>query len=203
VSCQLSTTQPPASNTASSTPSSPAEVPTPSQQVGQSVQEDGSSICRLPSELDARSLELNQHLNPTMLKPGKTWTLKAGAPLVRGGSQPKSTSSTLIQADKQRVERDKAFDLLDALTKSGSLPLSHTSLHVIVCSTIKFDESIMDTVIQRNINPIEKTECASLVLAGVVHGLPRNDCSALLKTEHIKRISASSPLLFSDLPQIE
>jgi len=151
-------------------------------------------------------LELNQHLNPTILKPGKTWTLKAGAPLVRGGgggSQPKSISTTLIQPDKQRVERDKAFDLLDALTKSGSLPLSHTSLHVIVCATIKFDESIMDTVIQRNINPIEKTECASLVLAGVVHGLPRNDCSAMLKTEHIKRISALSPLLFSELPQIE
>ena len=42
---------------------------------------------------------------------------------------------------KKNEEKDAAFDLLDMITKSGAIPLSHATLHVILCATHCFDPS--------------------------------------------------------------
>ena len=62
--------------------------------------------------------------------------------------------------------------MLDALSRSGSLALAFTELHVVVCLTHAFDKDVMSTVVCDNVNPIEKLEHSTLLLASTVHGLP-------------------------------
>ena len=78
--------------------------------------------------------------------------------------------SRLSTSDRQ-LEKNKAFDLLDAVSRSGSLPLIAAELHVIMGVTHSFEESVMETVIQKNKNPIEKMERSALILAATVHNL--------------------------------
>lgn len=58
--------------------------------------------------------------------------------------------------DDQKTERNSAFDLLDALSRSGSLEIDYASLHVVVASTHCFGETLMNTIVKDNMNPIEK-----------------------------------------------
>ena len=59
-----------------------------------------------------------------------------------------------LTEDDRRVEKNKAFDLLDAVSRSGSLPLLAAELHVIMGVTHSFEDSVMETVIQKNMNPM-------------------------------------------------
>lgn len=69
-------------------------------------------------------------------------------------------------ADALTNERNRAFDLLDALTvrrrrrdesidvlaqRSGALPLAYCTLHVMMASTQVFEKSLMQTVFHDNI----------------------------------------------------
>merc|ERR1712038_1011420 len=69
-----------------------------------------------------------------------------------------------------KSEKNKAFDLLDALSRSGSLPIGYSDLHVVLCVTHRFEKDMMDTIIQDNINPIERLELSTLLLGSTVHG---------------------------------
>eukprot|EP00977_Amphora_coffeiformis_P024576 scaffold16330_cov172-Amphora_coffeaeformis.AAC.10 len=53
------------------------------------------------------------------------------------------------------LEKKKAFDLLDAISRSGSLPIDSAELHGIVCLSHWFEKELMGTAIQGNINTIE------------------------------------------------
>ena len=53
-----------------------------------------------------------------------------------------------MNTQEQEKERNQAFDLLDALTRSGALSVDEASLHVVIATTHCFDNSIMDTIIQ-------------------------------------------------------
>merc|ERR1711879_304835 len=108
-------------------------------------------------------------LRPTIITPGATWTKKEQKALL---AQPLEKR---LSTSEQKQEKDAAFDLLDALTKSGALPIKHASLHVIVAATHCFDKTIMETVVQDNVNPIEKVERSSLVMASTVHQVAVGD----------------------------
>ncbi len=58
-------------------------------------------------------------------------------------------------------ERQKCFDLLDALTKSGALPIDYASLHIVIAATHCFDKSVMNTLIQ-GAYPIQKNNHLNL-----------------------------------------
>jgi len=84
------------------------------------------------------------------------------------------------------TEKNKAFDLLDALTKSGGLSIEYASLHVIVAATHCFDKSVMNTLIKDNINPAESLERTSLIMAGTIRG---ENVDKLIRDEQVKQIS--------------
>ena len=56
-----------------------------------------------------------------------------------------------MDSDKQVEERQQAFELLDALTKSGSIRIDDCSLHVVMASTHCFDQSLLDTVMSSSV----------------------------------------------------
>ncbi len=141
---------------------------------------------RLPAELDRRfeSLDTDGALRATILNPGEPWTRTAQPGLL---SAP--TTATLSAADRER-ERHRAFDLLDALTRSGSLAIDDASLHVILAATHCFDRTLVDTVIQDNVNPIEKVERSLMIVGATIHGRPVDE---LVAPEHHARFFATSP----------
>jgi hypothetical protein len=104
-------------------------------------------------------------------------------------------SSTLSPPDIE-MEKKKAFDLLDAISRSGTLPIACAELHVVVAVSHCFDNDLMGTIIQDNINPIEKLERSSLMIASTIYGEP---AQKLLEDEHdLERLTGSFPLLFAD-----
>merc|ERR1719242_1796771 len=98
-----------------------------------------------------------------------------------------------MSSDEQRVERNKAFDLLDALSRSGDVPMSHSELHIMIASTHCFDKSVVNTVVQDNVNPIEKIERSNLLVASQIHGV---DVQTLLSSaDDYGRITGFCPML--------
>eukprot|EP01063_Lacrimia_lanifica_P013502 TRINITY_DN20147_c0_g1_i1.p1 TRINITY_DN20147_c0_g1~~TRINITY_DN20147_c0_g1_i1.p1 ORF type:complete len:891 (+),score=297.58 TRINITY_DN20147_c0_g1_i1:57-2675(+) len=146
------------------------------------------SLSSLPAVLEERyrRLDTDGCLRPTTIETGTTWTKKFRRTLVT------NHESITLQATRQQVVRDEAFDLLDALTRSGLLPLSGVDLHVVVTATHCFDKTLVDTVIQNNVNPVEKVERSVLVVASAVHGVPVAD---LVTPGHAERLSELCPQL--------
>src|SRR5205814_1151230 len=71
-------------------------------------------------------LDVDGALRPTIINPGLSWSKSSKKSLL---AEP--TTATLGTAE-QGKERSRAFDLLDALTKSGELTLEHAALHVVI-----------------------------------------------------------------------
>mmetsp|Transcript_36045 Transcript_36045/g.85910 ORF Transcript_36045/g.85910 Transcript_36045/m.85910 type:complete len:950 (+) Transcript_36045:88-2937(+) len=138
---------------------------------GQSDQNDSTSkgvdFTLIPKQLD-QSVERKgdaASLRSTTIKTSSNWTRNRQANLL---SKPERHG---LDTDGIRREKSKAFDLLDALSRSGSLAIAHSELHVVVAMTHCFEKDLMGTVIRDNVNPIEKIECSTLLLASAVHGL--------------------------------
>jgi hypothetical protein len=145
---------------------------------------------RYPNKLEEMCAKYDPDscLRPTIINPGSSWTKNAQAGLLG-----KPTSSTLL-SEEQNKEKEAAFDLLDALTRSGALPIEHASLYVVIAATHCFDQSVMDTLVQGNVNPIERVERSMLVMASALSDVP---ALALVQEGQVERVSALSPLLLS------
>lgn len=76
----------------------------------------------LESALDR--LDSAAAVRPTLLHPATTWGRRRQTDLL---SQPRAED---LNSDALGKERQRAWDLLDALTKSGLLPLEEATLHV-------------------------------------------------------------------------
>merc|ERR1740121_807945 len=135
----------------------------PEQQPEQQAQQQGPAQARgrdytaVPKYMDERFERLGAggFVRPTIISPGEEWQKEE-----QEGLLARPTTRTL-DSEEQSQEKTAAFDLLDALTKSGSLAV-HGSLHVVVAATHCFDKSVMETVVQDNRNPIDKVELTTL-----------------------------------------
>ena len=144
---------------------------------------------QIPKELNRQydALDEDASLRPTVIKTGERWTKRSQASLLS------KLSASTVDEEQQKTERNRAFDLLDALSRSGTLPIACAELHVVVAATHCFDKSLMETVIEDNINPIEKFERSELIVASTIHGVP---ATVLLKgEEQSASVAAHSPQL--------
>eukprot|EP00981_Chlorochromonas_danica_P014069 scaffold7266_cov187-Ochromonas_danica.AAC.1 len=128
-------------------------------------------VTKLPSLLEEQfsSLDSYNALRPTIINLGPSWSRKRQAALLAKPSANAIPSS--VEKVEQESAKQAAFDLLDALTRSGGLELEAVDLHIIVAATHGFDESLMETVIEKNINPIEQVERSALLMASTLHGV--------------------------------
>jgi hypothetical protein len=146
---------------------------------------------RIPTLLDRRFEEIDEDaaLRPTIINPGEVWKKTSQKGLL---SEP--ITSTLM-AKEQETEKNKAFDLLDALSRSGTLPIHQASLHVVIAATHCFDRTLMDTVIQGNVNPIEKVERSLMIVATTLHDRP---AAELIAPDQHERFFTASPRLLKE-----
>jgi len=82
----------------------------------------------------------------------------------------KSEAYAWLNSDDLKSETNRALDLLDALSRSGTLPIEASELHVVVAASHRFQNDVMGTVIEDNVNPIEKLEKSALTFISAVHG---------------------------------
>ncbi len=185
-------------------PAAPAPAPSPAPEVSapepsapeeqikgnvESTDNGVQDYTKLPGLLDSKFAKLDEDaaLRATTIDVGKEWNKKFQKALLA-----KAESETLSK-EAHRKEKNKAFDLLDALTKSGCLDIEQASLHVVLASTHCFDETLMNTVIQKNVNPIEKVERSSLIVATTIHNRSARE---LVQEDQVERVSTYSPMLF-------
>jgi len=143
---------------------------------------------KIPTELEAKfdELDVDGALRPTIINIGDTWTKRFLKGLL---AEP---TEDVLTTDQQVRERNRAFDLLDALTKSGALVLEEAQLHVFIAATHCFDKTLINTLVQDNVNPIEKVERSSLIVATTIHALGAAD---LVVPEQLERVATYSPML--------
>jgi len=144
----------------------------------------------IPGTLDARflALDVDSSVRATIIKPDTTWRKKFRKNILT------EVEEASLEAKDLKKEKNKAFDLIDALSRSGALIFDDASFHVIIAQTHCFDKSIVNTIVQDNINPIEKVERSMLIVGTTLH---QKSSEQLLKSEQSQRVKEFSPGVFS------
>lgn len=154
------------------------------------LKSDAVVFAAMPKVLD-RAIELhdkNAAIRSTTIK-----TANSGWTRIRQKNLLSKTHQGSLDKSQIAFEKSRAFDLLDALSRSGSLEIPFSELHVLICATHRFEKNAMETVIQDNINPIEKLEMSTLLMASTILGVPT---SGLFRSkDDRKRLQISFPLL--------
>uniref|UniRef100_A0A0G4FDD4 Uncharacterized protein n=1 Tax=Chromera velia CCMP2878 TaxID=1169474 RepID=A0A0G4FDD4_9ALVE len=161
-----------------------AEIPVESMGGGPRVED----YTQLPVKMDKsfERLDSDAALRPTPIAVGPQWSRTRKAGLL---DKPKKTT---LGTDEQKTEKNRAFDLIDALTVSGALPLEDCALHVVVAATHCFDCTLMDAVVKKNANPIESVERSTLIVSSCIYKLP---VPSLLPPSQWNRVKTHSPML--------
>eukprot|EP01038_Epipyxis_sp_PR26KG_P006301 gene6301-8678_t len=146
-----------------------------------------------PKLLESRfeALDSEAVVRPTIINPGSVWSKSYQESLLS------SIKTKSLKESDQTEMKDAAFDLLDALTRSGALTVDDASLHVIIASTHCFDQSIMDSIVKNNINPIERVERSLLITSSAITG---ESIENLVNVSQLQRITANSPQLLTNQP---
>jgi len=145
---------------------------------------------KLPKQIDGKFEVFDEDncLRPTIINPDIVFEKKAHKGLI---SEP--TMETL-DADLQQKEKNKAFDLIDGLSRSGSLSFDHANLHILIAATHCFDQTLMDTIVKSNVNPIEKIERSSLIISSCIQ---KQEFQNLVADDQLVRVKTFSSILFT------
>eukprot|EP00945_MAST-04E_sp_MAST-4E-sp1_P004776 g4776.t1 len=147
-------------------------------------------MTKIPKVLDStyEKLDPNAPLRPTKIKVGDVWTLSSQPSILD-----RKATTERLSAERRKTEKSRAFDLLDALSKSGCISIEHAELHVIVACTHCFKRTVVDTVIQGNANPIEEIERSILIVASTIQ---EKSTAELVNDRAVPALQAHSPMLF-------
>ena len=162
-----------------------------SELTGSKAPGTGEDFTMIPNMLDAKLEKYDQDgaIKSTIVKAGTPWSRRRQENFL---TDPKMSS---LAADDIQTEKKKAFDLLDAISRSGTLAIDCSELHVVVAVSHCFENDVMGTVIRDNVNPIAKVERSSLLLASTVHAQP---ASVLIANElDALRLTTAFPRLFA------
>jgi hypothetical protein len=120
----------------------------------------------MPSQLERRFDGIGEDsvVRSAIINLGDVWTLSQQSGLM--GQRVTSRIST----GRQAAARTKAFDLLDALTKAGAISIECASVHVVITAACCYDKSLMNCLVEGNVNPINAAESALLALVEVICG---------------------------------
>jgi len=129
------------------------------------VQKDWTKMPNLLTSNVAKYSD-NACLRPTILTVGQTWVRET-----KPGLLSKSVKNTSFSNEEQQKEKNRAYDLLDALTTSGELDFDNCHLHVVMCATHCFDQTLLDVICQSNVNPVEVVERSAMIMACTIHGV--------------------------------
>jgi hypothetical protein len=151
----------------------------------------GRDLTAMPAAMDAAfaALDSDGALRPMVIKPSGAWTRTAPSSIMD-----KSPAAQTLGSDAQAAEKRRAFDLLDALTRAGALPLRAAELHVLLGAQHCFEDSVLDSLAKRNVDPIQRVERSMLIVAATLHGVR---AAELLRPDAARRIAAHSPALLA------
>ena len=139
-------------------------------------EEEEEDCTKLPSKLEYAfdRLDTDHAVRPTIIKPGDQWqrARQKALTLSSSSSSKDRPKVELLSSEDLNKERTAVFDLLDALTRSGALPIEDAAIHIVIGATHSFDDTVLNTVVQRNRNPIESMERSSLIMASTLFCAP-------------------------------
>ena len=115
---------------------------------------------QVPRNIESR-LANYKSVRPTIFKTDTEWCFTQKTLL-------RDESTRKVTLEAQAELKSSCLNILDALSMSGSLPLSDCSLHAVVPFSQFFSKTIIETVIQDNINPIQQIENVNFLLSEVV-----------------------------------
>jgi len=150
---------------------------------------EAEDYTKIPGTLDKKFEELDEDsaLRPTIIQIGPTWQRRAQKALLA----PPVDQSVMVPQQEQA--RNQAFDLLDSLSRNGALAIDAADFHVILASTHCFSKNLMNTVIQDNVNPIEKVERSLLIVGTTIQG---RSAEELVREDQFERASTYSAKVF-------
>ncbi len=138
----------------------------PPVEVGGPIFRGMRDVTLIPNALDAalEKLDPDGALRPMIVNVGKEWVRHRQAGLAG------PVQKTVLTGEQQRLEKQRCCDLLDALTKSGSIAINGAALHVVIATSHSFEKSLMNTLVLDNVCPITKVEQSQLILAKHIFG---------------------------------
>ncbi len=132
----------------------------PPVDAGAAFDHEMRDVSGLSAALDAALEKLDMGaVRPVVVTVGTEWIRE------RQGDVVAPRTKHVLKHEQQRLERQRCFDLLDALTLSGTVPICNSALHVIVANTHCFEKSVINTLVMDNESPIHKAEKAASVMA--------------------------------------
>merc|ERR1711862_357271 len=151
--------------------------------------DSSTDFTKIPGILNKNfgKLDKDDALHSTILKTEGNWKKEYKKSLL---SEMETMS---LDNEGKEKERNKAFDLLDSISRSGGLVIDAASFHVVLATTHCFDRSLINTVVQDNVNPIEKAERSSLIVASTIH---EDSAGNLIREDCISRVSKTCDDLF-------
>uniref|UniRef100_A0A6B2KY13 TerB-C domain-containing protein n=1 Tax=Arcella intermedia TaxID=1963864 RepID=A0A6B2KY13_9EUKA len=152
--------------------------------------EEEPDYTKIPTSLDDKygKYDEDNALHATTITASTPWSMSFQANIL----SPRQTKS--LEVADLETAKNAAFDLLDALTCSGAILVEDADFHVLLGVAHQFEKSLMGTLVQDNINPIEKLERSVLLTATTVMG---KDVKELVKEEVLERIRMHSPNLLA------
>eukprot|EP00804_Cyclotella_cryptica_P019591 CCRYP_014343-RA/>CCRYP_014343-RA protein AED:0.26 eAED:0.26 QI:126/0.5/0.66/1/1/1/3/176/970 len=175
--------------TITSTSKTTEKYTTTNQQAGSSLLQSSVDFTLVPKILDAAVERIAKYtsLRSTVLKTSDSWVRNRQENLLT------ALKKQTLNPEDVKKEKNKAFDLLDALSRSGSLPIKYSELHVMIAATHCFEKDVIDTIVCDNVNPIEKIELSTILFASTVHGVAAREL--IKNTDELHRLEGSTPLL--------